>query len=68
MHFQLYVHLIKTQNNSLFDKQFGFRQRRSTATAFCQVTDDLVNSMDHSWGVSSWGQGGGGLGGFDRTP
>ena len=32
--------------NLLFDKQFGFRQRRSTATTLCQSTDDLLNSMD----------------------
>ena len=29
VHLQLYGH--STQNNLLFDKQFGFRQRRSTA-------------------------------------
>ena len=41
VHFQLYGHLIITQNNLLFDKQFVFRQRGSTATAFCQFTHDL---------------------------
>ena len=44
VHLQLYGHL--TQNKLLFDNQFGFRQRRSTATALCRFTDDLLTNMD----------------------
>ena len=44
VHLQLYGHL--TQNKLLFDNQFGFRQRRSTATALYRFTDDLLTNMD----------------------
>ena len=44
VHIQLYGHL--TQNKLPFDNQFGFRQRRSTATALCRFTDDLLTKMD----------------------
>lgn len=42
VHLRLYGHL--AQSNLLFDEQFGFRQRRYTATAPCQFNDDLLNS------------------------
>ena len=41
VHLRLYGHL--AQSNLLFDEQFGFRQRRYTATAPCQFNDDLLN-------------------------
>ena len=49
VHFQLYGYLIITQNNLLFDKQLVFRQRRSTATAFCQFTHDLPVVCAADW-------------------
>ena len=44
VYLQLYGHL--TKSKLLFDNQFGFRQRCSTATAFCRFTDILLSNMD----------------------
>lgn len=48
-HFQLYGHLIITQNNLLFDKQFALDNVATTATAFCQFTDDLPVVCAADW-------------------
>ena len=50
VHLQLYGRL--TQNKILFDNQFGFRQRRSTASALCRFTDDLL-SLVHTCDITT---------------
>lgn len=44
VHSQLYEYL--TTNNLLYIKQYGFRRKRSTASALLKFTDEILNNMD----------------------
>ena len=43
VHSQLYEYL--TTNNLLYIKQYGFRRKRSTASALLKFTDEILNNM-----------------------